>query len=154
MTVSPRQKVCTKYKFATTSSPLPAFGRHYWEVRWTHARGCYDSIGLVAGQYTQGRRLGQEATSWAVRLYGNHSGHEHYGAVHDDRHQDFFKQWQAGDRVGLLLDVPAKTLSVYRNGQKLGTPFANVQGAQLYPCVELCHAGAVVANFNATPPPG
>jgi len=34
-----------------------------------------------------------------------------------------------------------KTLSYYRNGQYLGTPFNNVEG-ELFVCVEACHGGA------------
>jgi hypothetical protein len=45
------------------------------------------------------------------------------------------------DRIGLLYDAQNRSISFYRNGKFLGTPFRNVEGA-LFVCLEACHAGS------------
>merc|ERR1711957_235222 len=107
-----------------------------------HTLGCFDAVGVVNGHMEQNVRLGQTERGWGVRMYGNHSSTEHYGCMHNNEHQPFYRDWTPGDRIGLLYRPSLQTLSVYRNGFYLGTPFTNVHGA-IYPCVEMCHVGSM-----------
>jgi len=152
MSVSPKDKNCGAGKMAMTNVPYPKFGTHYFEILIDHERGCNDAIGVVHKQIEIGSRLGENKTSWGVRVHGPSANNQQYGAVHVS-HKDFFKDWQKNDRVGVKFDARKKTLSYYRNGKFLGTPFTDVEG-EIYPCVEICHGGSLVANFKALAPRG
>eukprot|EP00462_Mataza_sp_D1_P006169 CAMPEP_0175121638 /NCGR_PEP_ID=MMETSP0087-20121206/1278_1 /TAXON_ID=136419 /ORGANISM="Unknown Unknown, Strain D1" /LENGTH=255 /DNA_ID=CAMNT_0016403199 /DNA_START=55 /DNA_END=822 /DNA_ORIENTATION=- len=151
--VRPLDSVCRKLKYAVTGQPLPTQGRYFWEITIHHRLGCYDSIGVVKGTYSKGCRLGTTATGWAVRVYGVHTGAEHFGAIHANNHKDFYRSWKQGDRVGVLYCAAAKSLTYFCNGKLLGTPFTNLEGGDLYPCVEICHLGSMTAKFGIPPPP-
>lgn len=152
MSVSPKVKTCGPAKMAITNVPYPKFGVHYFEVTLDHIQGCNDAVGVVHKKLEFGTRLGDNKTSWAVRVYGSSTNTSQYGAVHGTQ-KDFFKDWAKNDRIGVKFDAKKKTLSYYQNGKYLGTPFTNVEG-EIYPAVEICHVGSLVANFKAVAPRG
>jgi hypothetical protein len=43
--------------------------------------------------------------------------------MHNGIHKEFFDEWEASDRIGVLYDPIAGSISYYRNGKYLGTPF-------------------------------
>jgi len=116
-----------------------------------HTGGCYDAIGVTDEKVWSSNRLGENARSWGVRVYGSHSSKEHKGTAHNNQFNDFFQGWQLNDRIGLLYNASKGTLTYYRNGTKIGTPFTNVKG-HIFPAVEICHHGSMKANFLAKPP--
>lgn len=151
MSVSSVDKACGAMKMAITNVPYPKFGIHYFEVTLDHTHGCNDAVGVVHKKLDMLNRLGDTKTSWAVRVHGPSTKNQEYGAVHARKHSDFFKDWEKGDRIGVKFDVKKKTLTYYQNGKFLGTPFTNVEG-EIYPAVEVCHAGSLTANFKAVAP--
>jgi hypothetical protein len=48
------------------------------------------------------------------------------GSVHDNQSKEFFNHWQENDRIGILVDQDDHSLSVFRNGDYIATPFNNV----------------------------
>lgn len=153
MSVSPKEKKCAPGKLAITNVPYPKFGVHYFEVFIDHERGANDAVGVVHKKIENGTRLGETKNSWGVRVSGMIGNPQNYGSVHGGAHKEFFKDWVKNDRVGVKFDARKKTLSYYRNGKFLGTPFTNVEG-EIYPCVEICDHGSLVANFKAIAPRG
>jgi len=151
LTVEPATKTCGKYKYVMTDIPFPKNGLFYWEIIMSHQGGCNDAIGVVNGKYSPAQRLGANANSWAVRVPGQTGTGDAIGAWHNNKNNDFFKGWSAGDRIGLLFDTRKASLTYYRNGTFIGTPFTNVRG-DIYPCLEMCHLGSMRANFRALPP--
>lgn len=153
MSVKSKLTTCGTGRMAMTNVPYPKFGVHYFEVLCDHMQGCYDSVGVVNKTINFGSRLGADKASWAVRIWGNSTDQQKYGAVHGGIHKDFFKDWNKGDRIGVKFDAKAKSLSFYHNGVYKGTPFTNVEG-EIYPAVEICHIGSLIANFKAIAPRG
>jgi len=150
MSVSPKEKSCGRGKVAVTNVPYPKFGVHYFEVTMDHIQGCNDAVGVVK-ELKVDSRLGEYSDSWAIRVYGVTTDQQRYGAIHENQHKEFFKDWRKGDRIGVKYDAKKKTLSYYQNDKFVGTPFTNVSG-EIYPALEVCHGGSLTANFKAVAP--
>jgi len=150
LTITPQVSGCAKGKFSVATEGFKT-GIHYWEIVMGHTGGCYDAIGVTDEKVWNNARLGENAKSWAVRVYGNHSSKEHKGTAHNNQFNDFFQGWVLNDRIGLLYNATKGTLTYYRNGTKLGTPFTNVKG-HIFPAVEICHHGSMRADFAAKLP--
>lgn len=71
--VRPATTECKRCRFAVTNRPLPDKGLSYFEIKFNHNNGCYDSIGVVNREYSRGMRLGEDKNGWAVRVYGRNS---------------------------------------------------------------------------------
>jgi hypothetical protein len=48
------------------------------------------------------------------------------GSVHDNQSKEFFNQWEENDKIGILIDQDDHSLSLFRNGIYIATPFNNV----------------------------
>jgi hypothetical protein len=121
------------YQLVTGGSPLTV-GRHYWEVEFTaaDAEEIWFTVGAVRPglDHDKNHCGGNDAyfihgTSGA--LYGN-------GTSCDDLQGRF----ATGDRIGVLLDLDAGWLRIYRNGKRCGPGYTEgvtgplVRAAQLF----------------------
>ena len=84
--------------------------------------GCYDSIGLCLKK-EKSIRNGQDENGWALRLHGEDKSSSYTGLMHKGVHKKFFDEWEVDDRIGVLYDPLGASISYYRNGKYLGTPF-------------------------------
>ena len=64
------------------------------------------------------------------------------GSIHNGKSKKFYDGWTPNDKIGMLYDPLKKTLTYFRNGVNIGTPFDNVEGDALYLTVEMCHLGS------------
>jgi hypothetical protein len=107
-------------------------GRHYWEVEltWT-AAWC----GIMVGAVRPGLDHDHDADiNGAYYIYGDAGSLWGNGKEHDDGQGKFAK----GDRIGVLLDLDAGWLRIYRNNKRCGPGFTEgvtgplVRAAQFY----------------------
>jgi hypothetical protein len=135
-TLSGEGLVATKDKtgdsLVTGGSPMTE-GRHYWEVELAWADGdCEILVGAV--------RLGldhdkyhHDANDAYYILAGNSAGLYGNGKSHANPQGGFAK----GDRIGVLLDLDAGWLRIYRNGKRCGPGFTEGVTGPLVRAVEL-----------------
>ena len=110
------------FQLVTGGSPMTE-GRHYWEVELTggHATGIFGAArpGLDHDKGHQNSNDAYFIDGSSGALYGN-------GKYKADPQGHFAK----GDSVGVLLDLNAGCMHIYRNGKRLGTGFTG-EGATL-----------------------
>eukprot|EP01090_Pellita_catalonica_P023749 TRINITY_DN994_c0_g1_i2.p1 TRINITY_DN994_c0_g1~~TRINITY_DN994_c0_g1_i2.p1 ORF type:complete len:330 (+),score=60.17 TRINITY_DN994_c0_g1_i2:515-1504(+) len=100
-------------------------GVHYWEIK-VQSKECHIGISLKT---TNGmdNYLGAQNTGWAY-VYSGHTKNGNY--------LSYASGFNKGDKIGVRLDIPRKTLSFYKNGTALGVAFTNIpQNTRLYPAV-------------------
>jgi hypothetical protein len=112
-------------------------GRHYWEVEltWADASGCIICVGAVRPGLDHGKSHVHTADAYYIcgyngGLYGN-------GKVDADTQGAFAK----GDRIGVLLDLDAGWLRMYRNGKRCGPGFTEGVTGPLVRAVQLYQTG-------------
>jgi hypothetical protein len=146
-------------------------GRHYFEIILNKSpgtksdtchrvnffntqTGCFSSIGIATPQHDHTlERLGESPHSWTLRLYNNDSTF-FSGLVHNKEYRKYYKKWEAGARVGLLVDLDEGTATYYCDRKSLGVAFTNLKGvSKVYPAVELCHNTSFTINNEAQLPP-
>jgi hypothetical protein len=105
----------TVFQLVTGGSPMTE-GRHYWEVELT-VGSPYDMIGAVRPglDHDTGHSEGNDA----YFIHGYHGGLRGNGKVNADPQGPFAK----GDRIGVLLDLDAGWMRLYRNGKRCGPGF-------------------------------
>jgi hypothetical protein len=121
------------WQLATGGSPMTE-GRHYWEVEITAADAA--EIAFMVGAARPGldhdkhHCRGNDAyfiSGYTGTLCGN-------GKSHADSQGEF----ATGDRIGVLLDLDAGWMRIYRNGERCGPGFTEgvtgplARAAQLY----------------------
>jgi hypothetical protein len=134
------------YQLVTGGSPMTE-GRHYWEVELT-----VGSIFMV-GAVRPGLDDDEEHyfTNDAYFIGGGTGGLYGNGKMHADQQGQFAK----GDCIGVLLDLDAGWMRLYRNGKRCGPGFTEgvtgplVRAAQMY---EYEPAGKVTVQPGAVAP--
>jgi hypothetical protein len=125
----------TRTQLVTGGSPMTE-GRHYWEVELTCADyGCYISVGAVRPGLDHDKKHYDTNDAFYIAgingaLYGN-------GKVGDDEQGRFAK----GDRIGVLLDLDAGWMRLYRNGKRCGPGFTEGVSGPLVRAAELYREG-------------
>ena len=111
------------YQLVTGGSPMTA-GRHYWEVELTWTGGnCNINVGAVRPGLDHDK--GHFDTNDAYYIYGSNGSLWGNGLGGYDEQGKFAK----GDHIGVLLDLDAGWLRIYRNGNRCGPGFvAGVTG--------------------------
>jgi hypothetical protein len=108
-------------------------GRHYWEVEltWT-GDDCFILVGAARPGLDHERCHGN--TDGAYFIFGHDGGLYGNGKGGADKQGQFAK----GDRIGVLLDLDAGWLRIYRNGKRCGPGYTEgvtgplVRAAELY----------------------
>ena len=131
-------------------------GQHYWEVELTsHASGDCDVMVGVARpglNLSKGCALGVQGVANFVfafdgSLCGNGRGLKDRAHPHG--------RLRKGDRVGMLLDLDAGWMRVYRNGVRFGPGFTEGVTGPLVRAAALWNKGSVVSIVpGATAPEG
>jgi hypothetical protein len=137
------------YQLVTGGSPMTE-GRHYWEVEltWTNAH-CDIFIGAVRPGLDHGKYHCDTNDAYYIDvssggLWGNGKGNA-----------DPQGKFATGDRIGVLLDLDAGWMRLYRNGKRCGPGFAEgvtgplVRAAEFY-----CKGNKVTALPGAVAPEG
>jgi len=110
-------------------------GKWYYEVKLLtygkiHIGWCNSNCNIQSNTYTG---IGNDNDSWGYdgsaqkAWYGTNGAGTRYG-----------EYWNNGDVIGSVLDLEAKTISYYKNGNDLGVAFSGITiGDGLYPAVSL-----------------
>lgn len=107
---------------------LPDFGQAYWEVLVSSGTNAY--VGIARRERVDLQRNMGSGGGIAFRGIG---GNEKWKEC---SHFDYGRRLQRGDRVGVLVDLPARSVSFYLNGEPLGVAFDNLDPMKRYwPCV-------------------
>lgn len=107
---------------------LPDFGQAYWEVVVSSGTNAY--VGIARRERIDVQRNMGSGGGIAFRGIG---GNEKWKEC---SHFEYGRRLQRGDRVGVLVDIPARTVSFYMNGEPLGVAFDNLDpGKRYWPCV-------------------
>jgi len=124
-------------------------GKWYYEVKLLtygkiHIGWCNSNCNIQANPYTG---IGNDSDSWGYdgssqkAWHGTNNSGTRYG-----------EYWNNGDVIGTVLDLEAKTISFYRNGNDLGVAFSNIAvGDGIYPAVSLQEKQKVLVTFGKTP---
>jgi len=120
-------------------------GIHYW--RLTLSGGCIHRAGIVDGEFDKARfgggsgwtntnqpLLGATPNSWGVSV----ASHSQYG----EPNLYGGAAGMTSGEIGLMLDLKAKKLHVFVNGNYVGTAFQNLKGKKFRPAILLCHSGS------------
>jgi hypothetical protein len=137
-------------ELVTGGSPMTE-GRHYWEVELTawSANANDAFVGAVRPSLDHGK--GHHCTNDAYYIYAGSGSLFGNGKSNDDEQGKFAK----GDRVGVLLDLDAGWLRIYRNGKRCGPGFTEGVTGPLVRAVQLWgHGVAVTALPGAVAPEG
>lgn len=113
---------------ALGDQPVPDFGQAYWEVLVVSGTNAY--VGIARRERIDVQRNMGSGGGIAFRGIG---GNE---AWKECSHFEYGKRVQRGDRVGVLVDLPARSVGFYMNGEPLGVAFDNLDpGKRYFPCV-------------------
>ena len=134
--VATKDKDDGRIQLVTGGSPMTE-GRHYWEVELTCAD---DDCAIVVGAVRPclDHDKGHHYTNDAYYIDGDNGGL--FGNGKDDA--DRQGQFATGDRIGVLLDLDAGWMRLYRNGKRCGPGYTEgvtgplVRAAQLYGLVK------------------
>jgi hypothetical protein len=122
-------------QLVTCGAPMTE-GRHYWEVELTWTAGY---CGIMVGAVRPGLDHDEDhcTTNDAYCIYGDNGGLYGNGKADDDEQGGFAK----GDRIGVLLDLDAGWLRVYRNDKRCGPGFTEGVTGPLVRAVRLFNKG-------------
>jgi hypothetical protein len=138
------------WQLATGGSPMTE-GRHYWEVEYTSddASQIRFMVGAVRPGLDHDKDHMHSNDAYFISgksgsLYGN-------GKNGADPQGEF----ATGDRIGVLLDLDAGWLRIYRNGKRCGPGFTEGMTGPLVRAAQLAYAGEKVTVLpGATAPEG
>jgi hypothetical protein len=122
-----------KYRLVTGGSPMTE-GRHYWEVELTAGA---DAILVGAARPGLDHDKSHHTTNDAYFIYGGDGSLWGNGKCMADPQGEFAQ----GGRIGVLLDLDAGWMRLYRNGKRCGPGFTEgvtgplVRAAELYDTV-------------------
>ena len=135
-------------QLVTGGSPMTE-GRHYWEVEltWTDDDGCGINVGAVRPGLDHNK--GHHDTNDAYYIFGYDGSLFGNGKEHADEQGKFAK----GDRIGVLLDLDAGWMRLYRNGKRCGPGFTEGVTGPLVRAAELCDKGDKVTALPAAVAP-
>ena len=116
------------WKVATGGLPMTR-GRHYWEVELTATGAGHIFLGVARPAGLHHDKPYEEAPdSYCIfacdgSLYANGRP-----AAGGSRRRTRSRKFVPGDRVGVLLDLDARSIDFYRNGKRCGRGFEGVTG--------------------------
>jgi hypothetical protein len=115
---------------------LSGEGRHFWEVELTWTAGYCD---IMVGGVRPGldHNKSHHDTNDAYYIYGDNGSLYGNGKADTDVQGKFAK----GDRIGVLLDLDAGWLRIYRNGKRCGPGFTEGVTGPLVRAVNLFNKG-------------
>jgi hypothetical protein len=130
-----------RHQLVTGGSPMTE-GRHYWEVEltWTDDDYCGILVGAVRpglDHDNKGHSNGNDAYQRWYFISGNTGALWGNGKENADVQGGFAK----GDRIGVLLDLDAGWLRIYRNGKRCGPGFTEGVTGPLVRAVQLFSTG-------------
>jgi hypothetical protein len=123
------------WQLVTGGSPMTE-GRHYWEVELTWA-GCECFIMVGAVRPGLDHDKDHFNTNDAYCIYG-YSGTLYWNGKYDADEQGGFA---TGDRIGVLLDLDAGWMRIYRNGKRCGPGYTEGVTGPLVRAVQLIDTG-------------
>ena len=107
----------TGWQMVTGGSPMTE-GRHYWEVELTWTGGlCSIMVGAVRPGLDHDK--GHQTSGDACYITGSNGSLYGHGKDRADPQGKF----ATGDRIGVLLDLDAGWMRLYRNGKRCGPGF-------------------------------
>jgi hypothetical protein len=124
-------------------------GKWYYEVKLMtygkiHIGWCNSTCNIQANAYTG---IGNDNDSWSY----DGSSQKAWTGVNGAGTR-YGEYWNNGDVIGTVLDLEAKTISFYKNGNDLGVAFPSIPvGDGLYPAISLQKKQKVTINFGKTP---
>ena len=111
-------------------------GSHYWEIDIISSVSSYLFIGIAKTGVDLEGFLGGDAHGWGYigdgGIYHGRTKVKNYGSG-----------YSAGDKIGVLLDCDAGSVSFYKNGRGMGVALENLHGL-FYPAISLYAKGQVV----------
>jgi hypothetical protein len=138
------------WQLVTGGSPMTE-GRHYWEVEYTAADAA--RVMFMVGAVRPGLDHDEyhAFTNDAYFIAGNNGALYGNGKEHADRQGQF----ATGDRIGVLLDLDAGWLRIYRNGKRCGPGYTEGVTGPLVRAAQLLYAGSKLTVLpGATAPEG
>jgi hypothetical protein len=138
------------WQLVTCGSPMTE-GRHYWEVEVTAADAA--EIWVMAGAVRPGldRDKGHHDGNDAYYIFGNSGALYGNGKSRADPQGEF----ATGDRIGVLLDLDAGWLRLYRNGKRCGPGYTEGVTGPLVRAAQLIDIGDKMTVLpGATAPEG
>lgn len=111
-----RKKETVGFSVAIGQKVMKA-GRHYAEFTVTNGGKIY--LGIIRPIHDWPKKKIKHADFWAHCRRQIDSGYQ--GSVHQHYHYDERNTLEKGDVIRLLLDLTRGTLTVYKNGESLGT---------------------------------
>jgi hypothetical protein len=136
-------------QLVTGGSPMTE-GRHYWEVELAlTGDDCNIMVGAVRPSLDHDN--GHFNTNGAYYIWGFNGGLDGNGKMNGDPQGSF----ATGDRIGVLLDLDAGWMRLYRNGKRCGPGFTEGVTGPLVRAAELfCKGDKVTALPAAVAPEG
>ena len=134
----------TGYQLVTGGSPMTE-GRHYWEVELTAGYSLLVGAvrpGLDHETVHHGTNGAYFIDGFSGALYGN-------GKSYADRQGRFAE----GDRIGVLLDLDAGWMRLYRNGKRCGPGFTEGVTGPLVRAAQVTEAGDMLTVLPAAVAP-
>jgi hypothetical protein len=137
------------WQLVTGGSPMTE-GRHYWEVDFTFANAA--RIMFMVGAVRPG-------LDHDKHHYGNDAYYinGYSGALYGNGKSNAYRQgkFATGDRIGVLLDLDAGWIRIYRNGKRCGPGFTEGVTGPLVRAAQLMDIGDKVTVLpGATAPEG
>lgn len=80
-------------------------------------------MGVATSAWDTNKRLGDDAFSWTLRIYGHHEDFAFKGLRHDSKSLPYYDQFPKDTRIGALLDLDQGTLEYVVDGVKKGKKF-------------------------------
>ena len=124
------------WQLVTGGSPMTE-GRHYWEVEYT--AGDAAKIWFMVGAVRPGLDHDKDHSSGidGYFIYGANGALFGNGKFLDDPQGQF----ATGDRIGVLLDLDAGWMRIYRNGKRCGPGYTEGVTGPLVRASQLLYAG-------------
>ena len=140
------------YQLVTGGSPMTE-GRHYWEVELTRAG--YGGV-IFVGAARPGLDHGKgehDGTSEAYYIDGASGSLYGNGKLGTDAQGHFAHGEGSRDRIGVLLDLDAGWMRLYRNGKRCGPGFTEGVTGPLVRAAEFYEKGDKVTALPAAAAP-
>ena len=120
-------------------------GKFYYECK-THTGG-YMQLGWAGKNFNadvnKGKGAGDDAHSWA---------YDGYRCLkwHDNKKEKYGQKWNAGDVIGIAVDIEGAKISFTLNGVDMETAFdgVNFKGDAVYPCITLLRGERVTVHLG------
>jgi hypothetical protein len=127
------------WQLVTGGSPMTE-GRHYWEVEYASADVYTSAFMIGAARPGLGHDKYHAQSNDAYFIYGSSGSLYGNGKVGANRQGAF----ATGDRIGVLLDLDAGWMRLYRNGEQCGPGFTEGVTGPLMRAAQLVYAGSKV----------